>query len=361
MSPSFRWWDWDPGSQERDQDEEKYAVLATPGFDDLTSPVFRDPAELLGIGPWPLVAPGDTVTAAFVFIGANDMADAQTKFDWAQIAFERNYLVPLPPPSPRLLADPGPAGLKLRWDASPESVRDPASGVLDFAGYRLYVSRGESEGGDIIWYQVGEADVAGDSLGYETGLDFMRDPYIAADGQSYEYSFDVDGLKDGHKYWVSVTSYDFGDVATNTPPLESGTSQNSTITISGTDAQANGEREVLVFPNPYRGRASWDGRRERERIIWFGNLPARAEIRIYTLGGDLVDTIDFDSATYDGRNAAGVYDPDGFQDRPVLSGGIAAWDLLSWNSQPIAAGLYLFVVRDLDTERTQTGRFMVLK
>ena len=122
-----------------------------------------------------------------------------------------------------------------------------------------------------------------------------------------------------------------------------------------------GSIEVVVFPNPYRGRASWDGVRERERFIWFSNLPPVAEIRIYTLGGDWVDSIEFNAATYDGANAAGVYDPGSGEDRPVLSGGAAAWDLLSWNNQPIATGLYLFVVNDRTTGRMQSGRFMVLK
>ncbi len=362
MNPVFRWWAWDPGNDQRDQDVERYHVLADPGFDDVS--VMRledDPAELLAIGPWPLLAPGDTATVAFAFIGANDIPDAQSKFDWAQVAFDRNYIVPLPPPSPRLMADPSPAGATLRWDSSPEFVRDAASDTLDFAGYRIYVSSGETDGGGIKWYQVGEADVAGDSLGFETGLEFLSDPYTAADGSSYDYSFDIDGLKDGHKYWVSVTSFDFGDIATNTPPLESGTGQNRTAIISGPEADLSGELGVTVFPNPYRGRAAWDGPRERERVIWFGNLPARAEIRIYSLAGDWIDSIDFDNGVYDGRNAAGVFDPAVYQDQPVLSGGIAAWDLLSWNSQPIATGLYLYTVRDRITGRTQSGRFMVLK
>jgi hypothetical protein len=362
MSRSFRWWAWDPGNAERDTDVERYITLATPGADDVSSIQLRDdPAELLGVGPWPILAPGDTATAAFAFIGGNDVADAQAKFDWAKTAFDRNYIVPLPPPSPRLVADPRPGGVTVRWDHSPESVRDAASDTLDFAGYRLYVSDGTTGETGLDWSQVLEADVAGDSIGFETGLDFVADPFISETGDSLHYRFDIDGLRDGYKYFVSITSFDFGDVATNTPPLESGTSQNRTAIIPGADPDPGGTLGVVVYPNPYRGRASWDGTLERERFIWFANLPPRAEIRIYTLGGDWVETIDFDAATYSGANAAGVYDPGAFQDRPVLAGGLAAWNLLNWNSRPVGTGLYLYVVRDRDSGRMQSGRFMVLK
>jgi hypothetical protein len=362
LDRSFRWWAWDPGNALRDEDIEKYMHLLIPGADPVEEITLQDdPAELLGVGPWPLLAPGDTATAAFAFIGCNDLADGQAKFDWAKVAFDRNYVVPLPPPSPLSLAQPRPQGVTLRWDSSPEFVRDPASGRLDFAGYRIFVSDGESDEGGILWNKVGEADVKGDSIGFETGLDFIRDPYTAPDGRVYDYRFDIEGLKDGFKYWLSVTSFDFGDVETNTPPLESGTSQNRTAFIPGVQADPGNQLGVVVYPNPYRGRAAWDGATERERVIWFANLPPRAEIRIYTLAGDWVDSIEFDAGIYDGRNAAGVYDPGAGQDRPVLSGGTAAWDLLSWNNQPIATGLYLFSVRDRDTDRMQTGRFMVLK
>jgi hypothetical protein len=277
------------------------------------------------------------------------------KSDWAREAFRRDYVVPLPPPSPRLLVDPRPHGVSVRWDASPETVRDPSTGLEDFEGYRIYVSRGDEDlVPGIEWSLVGQADKI-DQIGFNSGLDHLRDPYPGA-GFTYEYRFDLESLKDGHKYWVAVTAYDTGDP--ETPSLESGLGQNSTLFVPGAEADPGGQN-VTVFPNPYRGRAEWDGVSERERFLWFAHLPPRAEIRIFTLGGDLVDTIQFDGRTYRAANAAGVNDPDG--EDPVLAGGIAAWDLLSWNNQPVASGLYVFSVRNLDTSHVETGRFMVLK
>ena len=358
MNPGFRWWAWDPGNLERDQDIERYVEISTPGFMDPSVIQLRDdPAELLTVGPWPFLAPGESVTAVYAFIGGNDYADVQVKADWAREAFRRDYVVPLPPPSPRLLVDSRPHGLTIRWDASPESVRDPSNGIEDFEGYRIYVSRGDEDGiPGIEWSLVGQADKV-DQIGFNTGFDHLRDPFLA-DSLTYDYRYDLESLRDGHKYWIAVTSYDTGDP--ETPSLESGLGQNKTLFVPGAEARAAGsEGKVTVFPNPYRGRAEWDGVTERERFLWFAHLPPRAEIRIFTLGGDLVDTIQFDSGIYQAANAAGVNDPEG--EDPVLAGGMAAWDLLSWNNQPVATGLYLYSVRDLDTNRAESGRFMVLK
>jgi hypothetical protein len=357
MQPGFRWWAWDPGALERDQDVERYAELSTPGFMDVSVIVLQDdPAELLTVGPWPLVAPGESVTAVYAFIGGINIPDVQARADWAREAFRRDYIVPLPPPSPRLFVDPRPHAITLRWDASPESVRDPSTNLEDFEGYRVYVSRGDEDGiPGIEWSLVAQADLR-DELGFDSGLDHLSEPYTG-EGQNYDYRYNVRSLKDGHKYWVAVTSYDTGDP--ETPSLESGIGQNRTLCVPGTESDPGDERKVVVFPNPYRGRASWDGVTERERFVWFANLPPRAEIRIYSLAGDLVDTIQFESDSYNAANAAGVNDPIG--ENPVLSGGIAAWDLLSWNSQPVATGLYVFSVRDLDTGDLESGRLMVIK
>jgi hypothetical protein len=235
-------------------------------------------------------------------------------------------------------------------------VRDPSTNLEDFEGYRVYVSRGNEDGiPGIEWSLVAQADLR-DGLGFDSGLDHLAEPYTG-EGQNYDYRYNVRSLKDGHKYWVAITSYDTGDP--ETPSLESGIGQNRTLCVPGTESDLGDERKVVVFPNPYRGRASWDGVTERERFVWFANLPPRAEIRIYSLAGDLVDTIQFESDSYNAANAAGVNDPLG--EDPVLSGGIAAWDLLSWNSQPVATGLYVFSVRDLDTGDLESGRLMVIK
>jgi hypothetical protein len=83
---------------------------------------------------------------------------------------------------------------------------------------------------------------------------------------------------------------------------------------------------IRAIPNPYVGAAEWDLSPSRTdpsgRKIVFAGLPGLSStVRVYTLAGDLVRSLE-----HDGRS------------------GEAAWDLLSKNGQPVASGLYFYVV-----------------
>jgi hypothetical protein len=107
-------------------------------------------------------------------------------------------------------------------------------------------------------------------------------------------------------------------------------------------AQANLNR-VTVVPNPYAGAATWEpattsvGRGERR--IFFTHLPARCTIRIYTIAGRLVQTLE---------HVAGIDD------------GQEAWNLVSRDGMDIAYGVYVFHV-DAPDLGTTVGKFAVLK
>ena len=65
---------------------------------------------------------------------------------------------------------------------------------------------------------------------------------------------------------------------------------------------------------------------------------------------------------YHGESARGLYNPsDVGVDPPLLSGTVYAWDMITTRGQAIAAGLYLFSVRDKDTGDVQRGKFLVVK
>jgi hypothetical protein len=92
--------------------------------------------------------------------------------------------------------------------------------------------------------------------------------------------------------------------------------------------------EIRVVPNPYIGRADWqmdDGVRRLEFI----HLPKEATVRIYTLAGDLVQTLQHDGS------------------------GTLVWDMLSVNHQAIAPGLYYYHVES--PVGTRIGKFAVIK
>jgi hypothetical protein len=250
--------------------------------------------------------------------------------------------------------DPGPNEVTVFWTAEPETTPDPASGELDFEGYRVQLSTDNA-----TFSVVRDVDKV-DSIGFNTGFaEVAFDTTIA--GVDYDYRLTIPALRNGFRYWVAATSYDLGDPATGLPVLESGIPQNKTLLVPGSDPVPTGGRtsKVTVYPNPYRGQAAWDGDLPREKLIWFNHLPERCLIRIFTLSGDLVEEIPFDGSSY---HADGVFLLDRTdEDPPVLSGGQAAWDLISKEDQPVASGLYFFAVEDLATGDVETGKFVILK
>jgi hypothetical protein len=100
---------------------------------------------------------------------------------------------------------------------------------------------------------------------------------------------------------------------------------------------------VAVVPNPYAGAASWEpattsvGRGERR--VYFIHLPRTCTIRIYTIAGRLVRTLEHDSSIDDGQEA---------------------WNLVSRDGMDIAYGIYVYHV-DAPGLGTTIGKLAVLK
>ncbi len=67
--------------------------------------------------------------------------------------------------------------------------------------------------------------------------------------------------------------------------------------------------------------------------------------------------------TYNGSNAAGVYDPSRELDvkAPVLSGAMYGWNMVTREGQAAATGLYMWAVEDNDTGKRQVGKFLLVK
>lgn len=84
----------------------------------------------------------------------------------------------------------------------------------------------------------------------------------------------------------------------------------------------------------------------------FANLPrSRNTINVYTLAGDLVETIEHDGS----RDCPGG---DEFSD----CGGSAFWNLVSRNGQEVVSGIYLYSVESADSRFDRVvGRFAVVR
>ncbi|NNF05061.1 MAG: hypothetical protein HKN17_11420, partial [Rhodothermales bacterium] len=204
-------------------------------------------------------------------------------------------------------------------------------------------------------------DRPGNRTGFNTGFDAVElsSPVTFPDDErEYWYRFEAPELKSGWQYLFTVTAFDEGDVDAGLDSFESSRIANAIRVFPGTPPAEQATRKVGVYPNPYRVNAAWDGGTSRTRKLNFYNLPERCEIRIYTLAGEVVTTIDHDSATNTGDIR---WYSDLSADNRLLAGGEHSWDLLSENGLSLAGGLYLFTVRDRDSGEVQQGKFVIIK
>ncbi len=102
--------------------------------------------------------------------------------------------------------------------------------------------------------------------------------------------------------------------------------------------------DIYVVPNPYVAASVFEprnpiARTERgERRLYFANVPRQCTIRIYTLAGELVETLHHDS---------------------TLDNGKIFWDMRTKDNMNLAYGLYIFHVDS--PEGTFIGKFAVIK
>lgn len=95
--------------------------------------------------------------------------------------------------------------------------------------------------------------------------------------------------------------------------------------------------EIHTVPDPYLLYSAYDGGGTDKELL-FVNLPPRATVRIYSLGGILVDVVDHD-------------DPTG--------GGRAPWNLRNRGGQLVASGVYFWHVVTPGGEET-VGKFTIV-
>ncbi|HFE64682.1 hypothetical protein B1H10_01260 [candidate division KSB1 bacterium 4484_188] len=340
MVYTFKWYDHE-NLAGFDRDPLRYRVAMSSGEIMQNRPDPERAHISVCFGPFEYVAVGDTLHFEIAEVFGYGRDAMFENADYLDFLKSKEYRVPSPPPRPPLHITILNQGARISWkprsgDVNPESYQDPYRGDGDpqpFEGYRLYKSTVSAQG---PWTLLAEYDLPDDDYGPNTGLE-------------YEYT-DI-GLLNNFEYYYSITAYSKPDSVTQFPSQESGVSINAKVVIPGTPPPET-VGQVAVVPNPYRGdiayhefNPQWEkpshGRNwmEQDRRIQFINLPVSCEIKVYTLAGDLVDTI---------RHT----NPDkGFED----------WNLTSSVGQAISSGIYLFTVEDLKTGRVQVGKFVIIK
>jgi len=166
----------------------------------------------------------------------------------------------------------------------------------------------------------------------------------------WDYEVEVDSLLSGIPRYFAVTAFDVGNPQTGLQSLEGSKQANATwvYPIPEWEEVSKEGSKVGVFPNPYRLDGNYyphyeikDGNFDKR--LRFINLPPKCTIRIYTLDGDLVRTLQHDQEG-DDLNATYHY-----------------WDLVSRNTQAVVSGIYLYTVEDKETDEVQVGKFVVIK
>jgi hypothetical protein len=397
------------------QYEPNWAFADPPG--EPIKSIIRKPGNrtnVLSCGNMGTLNPGETVSVVFAVVcakkdnaeGLANTEDTQIQRTnlfanalWAQTAYngedangngvlspeeEQNnncridrYILPSPPDVPNTKVISSNNQIDVYWAPNSENSVDPISKEKDFEGYRLYKS---SFGFDMkpsidlqnSYELVGEWDKAGNTTSFNTGfskIELAVDSVFPGDTNHYKYRFTFPAIQNGWQHAIAVTAFDKGSVKNNLGSLETSKRSNQFFVYPGTrpnsDLEAN---KPFVYPDPYYAGASWQGSstRPEDGKLYFANLPARCDVRIFTTAGDLIDEFTHDASTYRGSESwfktYSTFSQDSkVPDNRVFSGGEHDWNLLSKDSQIISRGLYLFSVKDLQSGNIQTGKFTIIK
>ena len=260
--------------------------------------------------------------------------------------------VPDSPPAPFCSASNASKGsdtavIAIRWEKLAEETQyiDGSGnlffdGSTDLDGYRIF--RGIDKRG--IWELV--ADIP--------RIDF--DKYW--DEELGMYQYEDKGLQFGFEFYYYVQAYNKnpnqwtsanGTVVDNLPELVSSDKNRTPLTTAkpGPINLANEGWDVFVAPNPFiEGDPNHSFGEPTPYKIEFRNLPERATIKIFSISGDLVATIE--------------HEPDS---QGNLSGS-ASWNQRSESGLLVAPGLYIYVVQS-KTENSSgektNGKFMIIR
>jgi len=363
-------------------------------------------SQMISVGPFPAVLPGESINIVFAIVLAKQVDDGQPQSadsyaqksqlikncSWAQAAYNgedqnfngildegedidgngkiTRFILPAPPDIPKTRWEVTNQKVTLYWSNNAENSIDPISRKKDFEGYKIYKTQ---VGFDLTNTQdvvnalqlVASFDKPGNSVGFNNGFEKIRLPQpikFEGDTVTYYYKMEFNNLLNGWQHAFAITAFDEGEPENNLESLESSVLSAMKRIFPGMPANqgfVNGD--PFVYPNPYYVNANWEGvsTSEEDRKIYFANLPARCEVRVYTSAMDLVYSFKHE-ANYNGSDTPWFKTYSDTKTN-LFAGGEHAWNLLSSDNQIIARGIYFFAVKDLDTGEVRRGKFVIIK
>lgn len=316
------WWDWnsDPGT------DADWMAHMTDGLWLDPPPSPHDFRYIQKLGPFD-IAGNDSIRAVFAYGIGEGLDGMRANLAWADSLFKLDWVGPSAPAAPEFTLTPGDRQVDVAWEADTETTPDPATGVIDFEGYRVWRRTGTTG----AWSLLMECDLVNE-IGHNTGL-----------VHSY---LDTD-VSNGFQYSYIVTAFDRGEPENGIESFESGKGGFQTVE-PGLDAPtAHADvTGIHVVPNPFVkssptgfGFDPTQDNPSEERIL-FVNLPdsAAATVTVYSLTGDEVIKLEKDF------------------DLQAVS-----WDLITKSRQKLVAGVYLYVVESSGLDEDFIGKFMVVR
>ena len=315
------WWDWnsDPGDDADWMQYMKDGLWLDP------PPSPHDYRFLQKLGPFEIPA-NDSIRVVLAFGIGEGLEGMRANLAWADSLFKLDWVGPSAPTAPIFSAPPGDRIVDLTWETNSETTPDPATGVIDFEGYRVWRRTG-SEG---AWTLLMECDLIND-IGFNTGL---------------VHSYTDTDINNGYQYQYVVTAYDRGEPENGIASFESGKGGALTVepglTALTSQAAITG---IHVVPNPFvKSSPAGFGftpnidNPAKERIQ-FVNLPYEpATVTVFSLTGDEIIVLEKPESL-----------------RRV------SWDLITKSTQKIVAGVYLYVVESSGLKEDFIGKFMVVR
>ena len=184
-------------------------------------------------------------------------------------------------------------------------------------------------------------------------LEAMVRHRLGFEGGRCYYRFFDRNAKNGLPYFYSVVGFDHRELMKGVmePGLRDSPMSNFQYIEARSDAQDSDEfvdREIYVVPNPVTSGSMEPWELEPNNAdptglkCEFRNLPmCRSTVRIFTVSGDLVQTL-----YHDGSGGEGTL----------------RWDLLSRNAQDVTSGVYIFAVDPSDGQfETTIGKFVIIR
>lgn len=314
--------------------------------------------SMISLGPWTL-APNDSLL--IVIVEAVDGVDYALAVDSSEsvklrigpeggkifastmnkatATFRNGYNHPDPPAAPsfdvnfykerqRFVAT------EITFGNNTESLQDPDDAIADLAGYKIYRSAHLPIGPWVLADSIVKGSPA--HFNASTGKYTVIDSAVQI-GTSYYYA--VTAFDTGRASWNINPTARFEETGNTVrvPSMESSIFANRKIQrFTATLPASENTNDVVVVPNPFvlgEGRIA-PGEADR---IQFINIPNPCTIRIYTIRGDKVKTIDINEN----------------------SGAIASWDQVTDFGQFVESGVYIYNIES--PSGNKTGKFSIIR